>query len=44
MIHWRLKDILSTLQHNECSYGFRDSHQQEVHEINDQARLLKEVV
>ena len=30
VMQWRLEVILSTVQHNECSYGFWDSHQQEV--------------
>ena len=30
VMHWRLEVILFTVQHNECSYGFWDSHQQEV--------------
>ena len=30
VMHWRLEVILSTVQHNKCSYGFWDSHQQEV--------------
>ena len=30
VMHWRLEVILSTVQYNECFYGFWDSHQQEV--------------
>ena len=30
VMQWKLEVILSTVQHNECSYGFWDSHQQEV--------------
>ena len=26
VMQWRLEVILSTVQHNECSYGFWDSH------------------
>ena len=30
VMQWILEFILSIVQHNECSYGFLDSHQQEV--------------
>ena len=38
VMQWRLEVILSTVHHNECSYGFWDSHQlinRKFHEIND---------
>ena len=30
VMHWRMEVMLYTAHHNECSYGFWDSHQQEV--------------
>ena len=30
VIQWNLEVILSTIQHNKCSYNFWDSYQQEV--------------
>ena len=30
VMQWKLEVILSTVQHNKCSYGFWDSHEQEV--------------
>ena len=29
VMHWRLEVINSIVQHNECLYGFWESHQQE---------------
>ena len=30
VMQWRLEVIISTVQHNECSFSLWDSHQQEV--------------
>ena len=30
VMQWKLEVIFSTVQHYECSYGFWDSHKQEV--------------
>ena len=46
-MQWRLEVILSTVQHNELTNAltvFGIAINRKFHEINDYARLLKEVV